>query len=125
MVSEQVDEKIKAQRWVLVWAKDEKFWKDVAANTVAGILLAIILYVFAIIMGYIQDPGLWNSVAAFFGSVTFTAGISSLVGVLTALLSVLFAFLARGVIVREPGREGRALRRFRGKKLTDENEDKN
>lgn len=53
---EEVEEKVEARKWLLTWAKDEKFWKDVAANTVAGILLALVIYCAGLVLGYFQTP---------------------------------------------------------------------
>jgi hypothetical protein len=38
------------------WSKDETFWRDVASNTTAGLLLALILYLAALGFGYIRSP---------------------------------------------------------------------
>jgi hypothetical protein len=101
VVSEQVEEKIKARRWLGVWVKDEKFWKDVAANTVAGIILAIILYVFAVIMGYIQNPGLWQSIGAFLSSIAVT----SVVSIIAALAGLGMAVVTHFVTGQEAQRK--------------------
>lgn len=119
-MTEQVEEKVSARRWVLVWAKDEKFWKDVAGNTIAGLLLVIIAYVYAVITGYIGNPGFWQGIAGFFGSITFTAGISALVGVLSAV----FAFLVHRLTDSEVQRQKRrAMRDIRDvtRKLNEDN----
>jgi uncharacterized membrane protein len=75
-VAELEKPKIKPRHWVALWSKDEKFWKDVAANTVAGILLALIVYLFGLAAGYFQRPNWTQEALPVLASIAFgTAGI--------------------------------------------------
>lgn len=61
-------------KWPGKWVKDEKFWMDVATRTVAGILAAAFIYIFAITMGYLQSPSFGQVISAIFQS-TFLIAI--------------------------------------------------
>lgn len=113
-MSEQPEEKMVPRLWIGAWAKDEKFWKDVAANTVAGIILAITLYVFAVFMGYIQNPGLWQSIGSFIGSIAVTSGVS----IIAALAAVGAAVVTHFVTGQEEQR--RRLRDERQQRRQDQ-----
>ena len=82
-------------RWPAEWVRDEKFWRDVATRTASGILVVAISYHFAVFMGYIQNPGVWNSIGAFISSVAVTSGVGLIAGFLAAAISVVFHRITR------------------------------
>ncbi|WP_153008351.1 hypothetical protein [Rhodococcus pyridinivorans] len=43
-------------QWPARWVRDQKFWQQVAASTIASLIVAFILYIGAITLGYIQGP---------------------------------------------------------------------
>ncbi len=44
----------KPWQWPTMWFRDEKFWRDVAARAMSGLVLAFLLYLFAVFGGYIK-----------------------------------------------------------------------
>ena len=36
--------------------RSETFWKDVTTRTIAGIIVVVVTYVGAILLGYLQQP---------------------------------------------------------------------
>jgi len=72
-MSEQVEKvKVKPWQWPAEWVKDEKFWRDVATRTAAGLIVGLIGYVFLVLQGVIQSPSFWDSIASFFAAIGIT-----------------------------------------------------
>lgn len=42
--------------WVGTWLREEKFWRDIGARVLAGVLTASIVYVGALLLGYLHTP---------------------------------------------------------------------
>ena len=66
-MSEEMTEKekaIKPWQWPGEWARDEKFWRDVATRTASGLLTLFLAYNFAVIAGYLKQPAWLRSIAA-------------------------------------------------------------
>lgn len=42
--------------WVAVWVREEKFWRDIGARVLAGVFTAAIVYVGALLLGYLHTP---------------------------------------------------------------------
>lgn len=43
-------------QWPVLWLSDERFWQQVAASTIASLIVAFILYIGAVTLGYLQGP---------------------------------------------------------------------
>lgn len=43
-------------RWPIEWYHDHTFWREVASRTLAAVFAAAIIFVFAVIAGYISGP---------------------------------------------------------------------
>lgn len=66
-MSEETIDKEKATKpwqWPNEWARDEKFWRDVATRTASGLLTLFLAYNFAVIAGYLKQPAWLRSIAA-------------------------------------------------------------
>src|SRR4051794_7926440 len=50
--------------WPSNWIRDEAFWRDVTARTLAVLISGAVLYVLALIAGYIQAPNVRHVVIA-------------------------------------------------------------
>jgi len=50
--------KPKPWQWPGEWFRDEKFWRDVTARAMSGLVIAFILYLFAVFGGYIKPLNL-------------------------------------------------------------------
>jgi hypothetical protein len=46
----------KPWHWPREWARDEKFWRDVASRTASSGLVAFFAYVLAVVLGYVKRP---------------------------------------------------------------------
>jgi hypothetical protein len=56
-MSEQIEERpVRPWHWPRMWAKDEKFWRDVASRTASGLLILLIGYAYAVVAGYVSLP---------------------------------------------------------------------
>lgn len=53
------NEPVKPSGWLVLWFRDEKFWRDVASRTVSGLIVLLIGYVYAVVSGYIARPNVW------------------------------------------------------------------
>ena len=42
--------------WVGVWVREEKFWRDIGARVLAGVVTAAIVYAGALLLGYLHTP---------------------------------------------------------------------
>lgn len=42
--------------WVGTWLREEKFWRDIGARVLAGVLTAGIVYAGALLLGYLHTP---------------------------------------------------------------------
>lgn len=56
MVSDSDSTPTPAWRWPSLWVRQESFWRDVATRTSAILISGLILYVGALILGYITAP---------------------------------------------------------------------
>ena len=43
-------------QWPREWFRDEKFWRDVGSRTLAAVIAAGIIYLFAVAGGYVARP---------------------------------------------------------------------
>jgi hypothetical protein len=68
--------------WVGKWARDEAFWKDVTANTTAGVLLILITAMFAVGSGLWSVPNVRNVILV---------GLVLVVGLVTTGILMLIA----------------------------------
>src|SRR4051794_40172973 len=48
--------KPKQRRWLAKWVKEESFWRDVITRTLAILISGAIIYIFALIVGYLHPP---------------------------------------------------------------------
>ena len=46
----------------LTWLREEKFWRDILTRVVAGVLTAAIIYLGALLLGYLHTPELGATV---------------------------------------------------------------
>ncbi|MBB3158109.1 hypothetical protein FHS07_001805 [Microbacterium proteolyticum] len=42
--------------WVRTWLREERFWRDIGARVLAGVLTAAIVYAGAVLLGYLHTP---------------------------------------------------------------------
>ncbi|KQR25353.1 hypothetical protein [Microbacterium sp. Leaf151] len=42
--------------WIGVWVREEKFWRDIGARVLAGVVTAAIVYAGALLLGYLHTP---------------------------------------------------------------------
>lgn len=49
--------------WVSGWMRDESFWRDVASNTIAGLIIAIVVAIAAAALGFLPARFLWVMLA--------------------------------------------------------------
>ncbi len=42
--------------WAGVWVREEKFWRDIGARVLAGVITAAIVYAGALLLGYLHTP---------------------------------------------------------------------
>ncbi|RKT36914.1 hypothetical protein DEU34_1444 [Microbacterium sp. AG1240] len=42
--------------WPGEWVREEKFWRDIGARVLAGVVTAAIVYVGALVLGYLHTP---------------------------------------------------------------------
>lgn len=42
--------------WVGVWVREEKFWRDIGARVLAGVVTAAVVYAGALLLGYLHRP---------------------------------------------------------------------
>jgi NhaP-type Na+/H+ or K+/H+ antiporter len=111
-VSDQAEKvKTKPWHWPGEWVRDQSFYRDIATRTASGVLVGVIGYSFAVFMGYIQNPGVWNSVSAFIGSVAVTGGFGALVGFIAAVASGLVHRVTMTEREKEQWRAKRKARR--------------
>jgi hypothetical protein len=38
------------------WFKDEEFWRDITKSVLSGVILAVLLYAFAVFLGLVKAP---------------------------------------------------------------------
>lgn len=118
-MSDKVEkEKTKPWHWPGEWVRDQSFYRDIATRTAAGVLVGIIGYSFAVFMGYIQNPGVWNGVSAFIGSVAVTGGFGAMVGLIASVASV----LVHRVTMTEREKEQRRAKREARKRNREDTE---
>lgn len=61
MSEETKEKKVHPIHWPREWAKDEKFWKDVASRTASGVLVLVIAYLYSVTTGYLASPEVQQS----------------------------------------------------------------
>ncbi|WAC68999.1 hypothetical protein [Microbacterium sp. SL75] len=42
--------------WVGMWVREEKFWRDIGARVLAGVITAAVVYSGALLLGYLHTP---------------------------------------------------------------------
>jgi L-asparagine transporter-like permease len=52
-------EKLKPWRWPGEWVRQESFWRDVGTRTLGGLFAGVLLYVGAVMLGYVSRPDVW------------------------------------------------------------------
>ncbi|MFB2580199.1 hypothetical protein ACEXQD_03035 [Herbiconiux sp. P15] len=77
------------------WLREEKFWRDIGTRVLAGVITAAIVYLGALVLGYLHTPEIGVGV-----TIVLTAAV---VALLLAGAGALFAGL------RARSREGRPL----------------
>jgi len=82
-----------AWRWPLQWVREEKFWRDIGSRVLAGVLTAAIIYLGAVVLGYLHTPEIG---AGLLVALRLAAA---------ALLGAIGAVLLRSVVLRS--RSGR------------------
>lgn len=70
---------MKPWRWPGMWFKDEKFWRDVGSRTLAAVFAAGVIYVCALLGGYVQRPNTALALGFVVGNIVLL-GLSILVG---------------------------------------------
>ncbi|RAN77995.1 hypothetical protein B5P43_18360 [Bacillus sp. SRB_336] len=66
--------KTKPWLWPREWFRDEKFWRDVAARAASGIIVLLVGYWSAVLLGYIKQPNGLRS--AFQTTVAIAVGLT-------------------------------------------------
>lgn len=59
--------------WVGVWVREEKFWRDIGARVLAGVLTAGIVYAGALLLGYLHTPEIGAGLLIALGIVACTS----------------------------------------------------
>jgi hypothetical protein len=54
----------KPWQWPGQWVRQESFWRDVGTRTLSAVFAAGLVYVIAVILGYVRRPGVWQIIAA-------------------------------------------------------------
>lgn len=47
---------VKSRPWLIKWILDEEFWKAITINVSSAGLVAVLAYVFAVVVGYVAQP---------------------------------------------------------------------
>jgi len=42
--------------WIGAWVREEKFWRDIGARVLAGVITAAVVYAGALLLGYLHTP---------------------------------------------------------------------
>jgi hypothetical protein len=63
----------KPWRWPGVWVRQESFWRDVGSRTLSAVFAAAIVYVFAIVAGYVSKPDVWPTILLLSGIVAYAS----------------------------------------------------
>ncbi len=54
-------------RWPAVWVREERFWRDIGTRVLAGVITAAIIYVGALLLGYLHTPEIGAGLLLGFG----------------------------------------------------------
>lgn len=69
------------------WLRDYVFWRDILTTLIGGLLVLVTAYLWAVFTGYIQTPGVWETV------VSVTLGIAvPILSIVVALVSMLLTW---------------------------------
>ncbi|MDR6794713.1 peptidoglycan/LPS O-acetylase OafA/YrhL [Pseudarthrobacter oxydans] len=60
---EQADKPVKPWQWPGQWARDHTFYRDIATRTASGLIILLIGYVSAVLLGYVATPDGKNIIA--------------------------------------------------------------
>lgn len=56
-MAENSDERpVSPWAWPGEWVREEKFWRDIGARVLAGVVTAAIVYLGALVLGYLHTP---------------------------------------------------------------------
>ncbi|MCS5733389.1 hypothetical protein [Herbiconiux daphne] len=88
-------------RWPVEWVREEKFWRDIGTRVLAGVITAAVVYLGALLLGYLHTPEIG-------AGLTLALGIAG-GGILVAI--------AVGVLATIPAR-ARSERPFAGRIVT-------
>ncbi|WP_291045470.1 hypothetical protein [Herbiconiux sp.] len=82
-MSDDSDEKRSSPwRWPAEWMSEEKFWRDIGTRVLAGVVTAAIVYLGALVLGYLHTPEIGAGVTialAAIAVVLLLAGVAALV----------------------------------------------
>lgn len=70
-------------RWPAEWMSEEKFWRDIGTRVLAGVVTAAIVYLGALVLGYLHTPeiGVGVTIAlTVIAVLLLLAGVAALVG---------------------------------------------
>lgn len=80
--------------WPVEWIKDQSFWRDLTSRALAGLIVAAVAYLFAILAGYLSSPGPLHVVLLIAAMIaSFMAGLLTIVA-LGPLMRVVSGWLA-------------------------------
>ena len=85
-------------KWPAEWRRDEKFWREVATRAIAGLIVVILGYVGAVLLGYLQKPDFVNNTA-------------NVLAILCIILMVFILFTTASLAIRDR-KQGKPIRQY-------------
>lgn len=70
------------------------FWRDILSTLIGGLFVLIVAYTWAVLTGYLSNPGLWESVANFFRALTVPTGMATFAAVTGILVNAFVGYAA-------------------------------
>lgn len=75
-------------KWPGAWLRDYTFWRDVVSTAIGGLLVLMVAFIWAVLMGYLTSPGLWQAIGSFFGAISISAVAPALAGAVALIVSI-------------------------------------
>jgi hypothetical protein len=85
--------------WVGVWVREEKFWRDIGARVLAGVITAAVVYSGALLLGYLHTPEIGAGLLLAVGIVACSALVTGGVHLLRSARSRDRAGISRGWLI--------------------------
>lgn len=98
---DQEDASLPPHRWPVIWLRDYTFWRDVTSTLIGGTLVLVLAFLWALFMGYLTSPGLWEAIGSFF------AAAGSSIAILGTTMAALAAWMA---VVARPETKGERVK---------------